>query len=230
MEFSRGQHAIVRTLGPDQRKLFPRADLVREEEAQAPRHFQLMFYAYKIPYTLFPQNFVEPVGSQADQFTRTRRLGGLRRLSGLFDLLGTGSTFLIYTRMAPVPFEHAQYAADMEVKKGKKVPHNCTLCQKHHDFHEERVNRDIFWQRVKQIEEAGFTLPIGRSGRPFDHSDFCFDSQDNPIFFETEDFSPDQCRHYLRRQGMWNETHQRVFKYIARYEQLYYKVYKKFPR
>ncbi len=156
--FSKGFHAQVYdiTSETDEHLWVTRADLVRAEHSMvnASLEARRLFYSHRIAHLLFPKNTIEVTGARMEE----------------------GCTML-YSKLAPVPIEHAAYSMDTIGYK-KESTCLCDACSKHRQFHSENRLEAKALQTARTMEEAGIWVPSE------DSTDYCMSHSGDIIFFE----------------------------------------------
>lgn len=136
-----------------------RADLVREESSVWMKQTEgmLLFYTHRIANLLFPKNTITVTGAAMH-----------------------GCTTRLFSKIAPVPTEHATFSKD--------IPENCQLpktsrcfcddCKKHRHFHEENKLQEKAAMKAKEMHAWGLSPESG------DCTDYCMTKDGDIVFFE----------------------------------------------
>lgn len=209
-KYSEGFHSEVYTVSKGQKLWFPSADLVRIDKSTDKNWFARLFYRHKIAQTLFPDNFINVVGSQVDPWQE--------ELVKKVTIGGDDYTFQkervhrLFSEIASVPSSHAIFSEHMSAN-GKSL-HNCAQCIDHIDFHR---SNDI----VRKAIEV--TLPMQKIGiyPPIDDpSDYCLTEKDKIIFFEIEDFDSESLGEFLRSLKLPTDAQKKALVLVKRFRSL----------
>ena len=166
-EYSSGYHAQVFHTNERQQMQFG-ADLLRVESSIKRRLYAELFYKHKIAGLLFPDTFIDVVGSQV-----------LTSSDQQFWRIG------LLSKLASVPSEHAGFSSHMSVNlDGKKVPCNCSSCSQHFSFHMLHSLDEIAQETAEITSRAGIYAPYT------DMSDYCLGEHGGVTFFEIDKFDP----------------------------------------
>lgn len=161
----------VHTVTDAQRLRFPSADLVRYERSTNPFFYKLLFYKHRIARLLYPDQFIEVVGAVTEA-----RPGGEDSFA---------KDHLVFSRKAPVPDEHATFAAHMEIdddgpKRLKKSLCKCSVCVSHRRFHRDHDISMKAFDASSEFWRRGITVPWD------DDSDYCMTDKEKILFFEID--------------------------------------------
>lgn len=193
-------------LTPEEKKLFPHADLVRESVGTDTRLFSKLFYRHKIANLLLPDNFIEVTGAQvypSDDLSN----GSIYRATRLFS------------ELAPVNKNHSVFSQHIDrrydaVMGSKESLCPCDICFSHREFHKS----NSLDQRAKQISEE--MINIGIVPPYSDPSDYCLTEKDTVIFFEIEHLDHLNLGNYLRALKDLRPNQQWALRVLDRYEKL----------
>lgn len=170
----------------------PRADLIREEgSAHAKRmDAKILFYGHRIAHLLFPENTIEVTGATMQ--------GGITQL---------------FSRIADVPPEHAQYSKDI-YRMGMEPKHSackCEACTVHRNYH--AANGLV----QKAGETAKVMAEFGIYGHSSDITDYCMKPNGEIVFFEL-DVMPRKTEERVRASNL--AVRDDVLRVLQRYQEL----------
>lgn len=205
--FSKGFYSTVYTLNDQERLRFPHAQLKKDDGDPFRFHpywYALSFYRHKIASLLFPENFIEVTGTTKD----------------------SASSTAIYSKIAPVPPEHAVYSAHIRCVEialnkypyglwiNKRSLCQCESCISHRNFHNLQNLASKARSLAKNIAKTGILVPSN------DRSDYCLDSKGNIVFFEIDGFESVRLRDYLDFSKNHTQGQSRASRLLERYERL----------
>lgn len=208
--YSKGYHAEVYWVNPQEKLLFPGADLVRVNNPLRRRslwvpgiiegrkeYARLLFYKHKIAQTLFPGNFPDVVGARTEGEDEDR-------------------TDALFSRKANIPDEHSTFSAHIIVndQREKVSACLCSSCVSHRAFHRSNA---LFERAIKtstSMEMIGIRPDYVR-----DPSDYCLTKEENIIFFEVKINVAELERHLSSLKSLsFNEREALVL--VKRYNEL----------
>jgi hypothetical protein len=212
MEYSSGFHAKVFNVSPEQKFLFPQADLVRVESCDDPFWFQRLHKRYKIAELLFPEHFIEVVGSQI--IPPEPVIGQSEGFDGRMTTYHERRDQLLYSKLAPVDTNHAVYASHIILNKGrfKESVCTCVTCKDHRHFHKRHDLARKAERFNDRIKHCGIKVP------DCDPSDYCL-GPNGIIFFETEELDRHILRSYLENLHNPNDNQQLALRLLDRMDQ-----------
>lgn len=218
IKFSNGYNASVFELTPQEKCLFPEADLVREEKEVDRFWFARLFYKHKIAHLLFPEHFMEVVGAQIDppsnqEFSYPYQIG-----ENVYSEPKERIQRLFSKRVAVDP-NHAIYASHMKLvedgERGlfKKSICECSPCTLHRQFHEENKIAERAITSSCFLEDKGIGIDF------MDSSDYCL-VNNNIVFFEIDGFMSSILEKYLLGLKKPTPTEQQALRLLKRYRAL----------
>lgn len=196
--FTHGGNSEIYRVNPTEKRVYPRADLVRLASNYGDEMYGLRtFCSMRLGGLLYPQNFI---GVEAYRPKRIdQKKNPLQNLlmaiaenltSANLDAVW-GNRSAIYSRLANVPPAHAVYTRHVK----RREPDNCATCREHELFHKEHHLAKRAAGFAKQTAAAGITIPAG------DITDYCLDPATNqPVFFEVDRIDPDIMEAYLLKK------------------------------
>lgn len=202
-EFSNGCHGRVYHATPENKLNFPRCDLVKSEDAEDPLHHKKVYYQHKIAQALFPNNFIEVVGSA---------------VCPPYPKLTFPRSHLIFSKKAEVDKSHAVYSAHMGLYNDfketiKRSTCECSDCTSHRDFH---AHSGLHYEALSVFNrclEIGLKLPYR------DSSDYCM-GENGIVFFEITHLDPDKLGCHLRGIRNRSTAEQNALNFLERYQQI----------
>lgn len=215
IEFSHGFRSKVYLATREQRKLFPTAQLVKEDVARERSWFARAYYQHKICKLLFPANFIEVSGSQVDPPDEWD-IEEYKFDGKLISRTYVPRIHMIYSKQAELLDDHAKFSAHMTKASagiGKASVCDCEDCYHHRDFHRELHLKD----QAKKLSEQAVKIGIGLPDD--DPSDYCL-TENGIIFFEIDMIVVPELREYLLslREPSFDQRY--ALRLLNRYEAL----------
>lgn len=192
--FSKGFHAKVYdiTSKKEEDLWVARADLVREEDATASASLEArrLFYSHKIVRLLFPKNTIEVTGARPK-----------------------GGSTLLYSKLAPIPSEHAVFSKHSEIHEGNQIFEcGCEACAKHTLLHSKNEFQDKAEDIARKMNHAGIVVPLS------DPTDYCISDAGDIIFFE-HDFIIQKIEDFIRANSN-QSIGDKLLRLLERYKKL----------
>ncbi len=204
--YSKGMNAIVRAVTPDEQKLFPQAELAREELCGDPYFFKRNFYRHRIAQILFPGAFPEVVG--ASQLIHTPQ--SMSEFAGESTVVHAKYMNLLFSKKSPVNEDHSVYSMHMIMNlRGKYSLCSCGTCKRHRIFHAENDLEIRAHAMHQQVKDVGIDLPWD------DPTDYCL-SGEKILFFEMQRFSPTQVAESLEIMDIQESQREQVWPILRR--------------
>lgn len=194
-QLSNGYNATVYRVTPQERVLYPRADLKRVESSG--KDFRRLYYTHAIASTLFPANFIQ--------------VSGVNRIpSDIPCLPQQTSTF---SKEVLVPPDHQIFSSHMAIEKTGQYPCECGACLSHRDFHGKTNLEGRAYGMQEKFDPLGIVIPAS------DASDYCVNQETGSItFFEVDYFFPDMLRRYLDNLEEIEPRHRKARRLLDRYD------------
>ncbi len=213
--FSKGMGGEVRHLTPDESRLFPLADLVKNEHPHTRTNDAFwparLFYMHRVAHLVFPNTFI-----QVTDCTLSKQMITEETLPwGETARIHHAKEFSLYSKRAEVHPDHAPYSADMTLdnEMQKVSVCSCRACSAHRQFHEDNQMEERARQKASQLSEAGIFVPTD------DPSDYCL-SADDVLFFEIDRLRTDVLQDYLLWHPIEKSIDTHVQRCLYRIEQL----------
>lgn len=197
--YSSGFYGELFLVSTEQRLLFPHADLAREENLMDRFWFARLFYAHKIASLLFPDNFIEVVGSQ-NKFVRDDNPPQFKMtlLSKTAEVNPDHATFS----------DHVVTGAKFGMLRKVQIC-KCGACIRHRKFHRDNNLKAKAGVEEIKMEKVGIRVPQ-------DKTDYCL-GQNGIVFFEMDGFDRKTLRRYL--EGLASPNEHAALRLLDRYDQ-----------
>lgn len=193
--YSQGAHGRVEKASLSDRKRFPRADLVKNENwgRYDPYRFSRIFYRHKVAALLFPEHIIDVVAAA----------------STLEGAPNHEIIHRIWSRKAEVPEEHATFAYHKK-RDADGFPCKCKVCVSHQaQYHTPDLKQQAF-RMGEQASEMGIKLP------DTDETDYCLGPH-GVLFFEVDALYNNGLREMLMMNMVDLETSRLCLSYLVRY-------------
>lgn len=198
--YSSGQHGeVYRLTGA---RVFPHSEVVKKE-ADADRYWFLrLFYRQRIGSLLFPDNFIEVVGTQVFPSSN----GVMLRTHSLFS------------KEAKVNQNHAEFSNHTTWSEklietfDPTGPCTCERCVSHRNFHRENKLGERALEISKKMEAIGIKPPVN------DQTDYCLGERGQVIFFEMLEFDPQKLRRHLAKLKKPTDKETEALKLLDRHD------------
>lgn len=211
--YSKGFHASVRNLTPAEKALFPKAELVREEERCTDAYWSArLFYRHRLATVLSPGNFIHIVAATSTEAKPAYTC----EVIGQDVIMPAEYNIQLYSKKANVPDEHAIYSLHMSDKggMGKRSMCDCTVCKDHRIFHAVEDMERLAYDENEVLRKKGITVPW------HDPTDYCYTYENKLVFFEIESLDVPVIEASIKEADLTQDDREYVQMILARYASL----------
>lgn len=216
-KYSGGFDARIYLLTPNQKILFPQADLVREYETNDKNWFARLFYRHRVASLLFPDNFIDVVAAQVEPWQEN--LINEEQTEMIVSREAKNRTHKLFSKLAVVNKDHAIFSQHMYgrydiVDRTKISLCSCGHCASHRVLHDETLMAIKARDAGEEMGMIGIFPPCD------DPSDYCLKENGDIIFFEVERFDSIRIRSHLQKLPNPKPNEKRALKLLDRLDQL----------